>query len=113
MEYLGILEKKIGQLLESAKQDAQQLSELKKESEQLKVENSELLQQLASDDGSVKEEVVTLRKENEDLRKQIEKLEDSLLARHESIEALSQEKELTRMAVDDLIKDIDSIVGSE
>ncbi len=113
MEYLGVLEKKIGLLLENAKQNAFKLSELTQECEQLKEENSELLKQFVSDDGSVKEEAAGLRKENEGLRKQIEKLEDSLLARGESLEALSQEKELTRMAVDDLIKDIDSIVGSE
>ena len=43
----------------------------------------------------------------------IEKLEDSLLTRHQNIEELSTERELTKMAVDDLIKSIDTIVNRE
>ena len=51
--------------------------------------------------------------EKKQLCEQIEKLEDSLLTRHQNIEELSTERELTKMAVDDLIKSIDTIVNRE
>lgn len=51
-----------------------------------------------------------LKKSNDDLKMQLEKLETSLVSETKDLEELSQEKVMTKMVVDDLIKSIDSLV---
>lgn len=85
MEVLGVLEKKLADLVELAKR-------LKDKSEQLQEKNTALAQ------------------ENVQLHERIETLETSLL---NDKEELYQEKELTKLVVDGLIKSIDSLVENE
>ena len=113
MEQFGVLEKKLMMLIESKKKDAVRMSELCIELEMSKEENLKMREQLASVKQSSGDEFTRLMEENEQLRKQVEKLEDTLLVRHQSIEGLNQERELTKMAVDDLIKSIDILVEHE
>lgn len=113
MEQLSVLEKKLAALIESKKSDLGKIQELSFEVEQLKEENSKLREQLDAREKSADLELQQAREENGALRSHIEKLEDSLLVRHQNIEAMNQERELAKMAVEDLIKDIDSIVGNE
>ena len=113
MEQLSVLEKKLAALIESKKSDLGKIQELSFEIEQLKEENAKLREQLDARQKSSETELQNMRDENAALCSQIEKLEDSLLVRHQNLEAMNQERELAKMAVEDLIKDIDSIVGSE
>lgn len=85
MEVLGLLEKKIEGLVLLTKK-------LQEEKDHLALENKEL------------------RDLNESLREQMVSLEDSLL---KSSEGLSEEKKLTKMVVDGLIKSIDSLIENE
>jgi len=55
-------------------------------------------------------ENVKLSAENVQLTAKLETMENSMLSDIKRIEELDQEKALTRMVVDDLIKDIDSLV---
>lgn len=61
----------------------------------------------------LKEENNKLAEENARFKEQNEALENSLLKNNKNIDDLNQEKTLTRMVVDDLIKNIDSLVSSE
>ena len=85
MEGLQILEQKIAALIESKRQDLSVISDLKAENERLSVENMKL-------------------------KEQTEKIEHSMLSSHQGFESLHQERELTKMVVDDLIKSIDILV---
>lgn len=85
MDALGVLEQKIAALIESNKTDLTCIKDLR-----LTVER--------------------LQEENKQLKEQLEKLENSLLVRHQSVEELHQEKVLTKMVLDDLIKSIDLLV---
>ncbi len=109
MEQLGVLEKKLMLLIESKKQDVQRIADLASEVDQLKEEKVVLSDQFAQE----KEMVLHFQEENTSLRSQIEKLEDTLLVRHQNVEGLNQERELTKMAVDDLIKSIDVLFEAE
>lgn len=51
--------------------------------------------------------------ENEMLKNQLMKVESSLVSEIKELEELSQEKMMTRMIVDDLIKSIDSLVDQK
>jgi len=82
---LGVLEKKLADLVELAKR-------LKEQNDDLRAKNSSLVQ------------------ENLSFQERVESLELSLLKDKED---LSQEKELTKMVVDGLIKSIDSLVENE
>lgn len=113
MEHLSILEKKIALLIENKKNDARRLQDLEAEAEISREENVRLSALLEENRLTTGEEIAKLRETNAHLCAQIEKLEDTLLVRHQNVEALNQERELTKMAVDDLIKDIDSIVNNE
>lgn len=113
MEQLGVLEKKLAALIESKKNDIARIQELSFEIEQLKEDNVRLHEQLEARVQTSESELQKVLEENTALRGQVEKLEDSLLVRHQNIEAMNQERELAKMAVEDLIKDIDSIVGNE
>lgn len=92
MEALGLLEEKVKGLVEF-------VGKLKCENAKLKTENSRLIS------------------ENAELLSQIRKFEskmestaDSILEQNRNLEELSQEKEFTKIAVDDLIKNIDCFV---
>ncbi len=54
-----------------------------------------------------------LEEENQILKHQLMKTESSLVAETRDLEELSQEKMMTRMIVDDLIKSIDSLVDQK
>lgn len=79
---LGILEQKINALLESKRSDVELIKALKSEALRLVEENSQL-------------------------RSQIDALEKTVLARHSNFEEANQERELMKMAVDELIRSID------
>lgn len=55
----------------------------------------------------------TLQEENQMLKHQLMKTESSLVAETKDLEELSQEKMITRLLVDDLIKSIDSLVDQK
>ena len=57
-----------------------------------------------------KQEILTLSEENTKLKEKIDNLETALLSEQSD---LDEEKELTKLVVDGLIKDIDSLVSSE
>ena len=52
----------------------------------------------------------TLQEENQMLKNQLMKAESSLVSETKDLEELSQEKMMTKMILDDLIKSIDSLV---
>jgi len=55
----------------------------------------------------------SLQEENQMLKHQLMKSESSLVAETKDLEELSQEKMMTKMIVDDLIKSIDSLVDQK
>lgn len=55
----------------------------------------------------------TFQEENQMLKHQLMKTESSLVSETKDLEELSQEKMMTRMIVDDLIKSIDSLVDQK
>ena len=54
-----------------------------------------------------------LQEENQMLKHQLMKTETSLVAETKDLEELSQEKMMTKMIVDDLIRSIDSLVDQK
>lgn len=113
MEHLSVLEKKIALLIESKKNDARRLQDVTSELETFREESVRLAAQLEELKKTSESERIKLLEENARLNARAEKLEDTILTGKQNVEALSQERELTKMAVDDLIKDIDSIVNPE
>lgn len=73
----------------------QKFASLVKLTSELKTENSKLIE------------------ENLRLKENVETLEHSLLKNHQNLEELQQEKAMTKMVVDDLLKNIDSLVNNE
>lgn len=61
----------------------------------------------------LKNEKELLVKENNLLKEQNEALENSLLQNNQNIDDLNTEKSATKMLVDDLIKNIDTLVSSD
>ncbi len=55
----------------------------------------------------------SLEEENQMLKHQLMRTESSLVAETKDLEELSQEKMMTKMIVDDLIKSIDSLVDQK
>lgn len=109
MEALGILEKKISVLLDIVKKLKIQNSGLKSECEQLKAEGAQLTREkakLSADNAALSEEV-------DQLVTELESLEKTVHVNDKSLDALNQEKSETKLFIDDLIKDIDSLVKSE
>lgn len=62
---------------------------------------------------TLRKENVTLTKENKTLQEQLKALEGSLVSETKDLEELSQEKIMTKMAVDDLLKSIDELVDQK
>lgn len=112
MEQFGALEKKLSLLIESKKSDMQQISKLSIDIENYKQECLILRDQLEQLNNDLSQ-LAAVTEENIELRLQIEKLQETLLIRHQSIDGLNQERELTKMAVDDLIKSIDILIEPE
>jgi len=109
METLGVLESKISALLNLIKKMKAENIGLKKECGRLKTESAQLTKektQLGADNAVLKEDVKRLTKK-------LETIEESTLANDKSLNLLSQEKEEAKLFIDDLIKDIDSLVKSE
>lgn len=89
MEVLRVLEEKIAQLIESKKLDRETLERLKNENE-------------------------FLRQDNLRLTSAIDRLENDALAMvTESSQELKQEREITKIAVDELIHNIDALLDKE
>lgn len=59
---------------------------------------------------SLREENAELAHQNKDLHAQLKALEGSLVSETKDLEELSQEKIMTKMAVDDLLKSIDQLI---
>jgi len=55
----------------------------------------------------------SLEEENQMLKHQLMKTENSLVAESKDLEELNQEKMMTKMIVDDLIRSIDSLVDQK
>jgi len=109
METLTVLESKISVLLGLVKKLKAENTGLKKECGRLKTESAQLAQektQLGADNAVLKEDVKRLTKK-------LETTQESVQANDKSLDLLSQEKEETKVFIDDLIKDIDSLVKSE
>jgi|ERR1700733_2645989 predicted nuclease with TOPRIM domain len=95
MDALKILEEKITSLVEL-------INKLKTENAELKTENANLAQELAQ-----------VGEENSQLSSKLLAVEGSLQKDSHRLDELKQEKELTRIVVDDLIKSLDSLVESQ
>lgn len=109
MEALNILENKIVTLLELVKRLKTENSDLKKESEKLGLESARLTEEkarLCADNAALNEQIQQLMSE-------LDAIEKSVFARDKSVETLNLERAETKMLIDDLIKDIDSLVESE
>lgn len=61
----------------------------------------------------LKAENAKLAEQNAQLKQQLEVLENSVLSRHQNLEELGQERALTKLMVDDLIKNIDLLIEQE
>ena len=70
----------------------------------------ERLQQAKQESARLSAEVARYTAENEQLSAKIKALEDALMVDTDRIDKLDQEKAITKMVVDDLIKNIDSLV---
>lgn len=109
MEALNILENKIVTLLELVKVLKAENSTLKKECEQLGLASTRLME----DEAKIREENAALREHVEQLMNELDAVEKAVFARDKNVETLNQEKAETKLLIDDLIKDIDSLVESE
>ncbi len=88
MEVLRVLEEKIAQLIQKKREDAEQISLLKAQ-------------------------VKSLEDERERFLEERQKLEETLLLRSSKDAELDEEREIARMAVDELIQNIDSVLEQE
>jgi len=67
-------------------------------------------QSLQEENKTLREEYQLFQEENQMLKNQLMRAENSLVTEAKDIEELSQEKMMTKMILDDLIKSIDSLV---
>lgn len=109
MEALSVLENKISTLLGLIKRLKAENGGLKKECEQLKTESTQLTEERAK----LHDENAALHEHIEHLTNKLEAIEKSVFAHDKDVETLNQEKAETKLLIDDLIKDIDSLVKSE
>lgn len=61
----------------------------------------------------LRSEKAKLQEENESLKGQLKALETSLVSETKDLEELSQEKTMTKMAVDDLLRSIDDLIDQK
>ena len=59
---------------------------------------------------ALQEHLSCLEAENKGLRDQLEKFEEKILLGNRTVEEMGQERELTRLFVDDLMEKVDSII---
>ena len=102
MDALKVLEHKIAALAALVKDMKVHNDQLQIDKEKLSAENNEL-----------KAENARLAEEVGQLSAKIAIVEGSMVEGTEQVKAMSQEKELTKIVVDDLIKSIDSLVKRE
>jgi len=123
MDVLGVLEKKLAHLLEYTARLKSENELLAKNIEQKNIECGELqsiaqsaqseLASLRLDHTKLREECVKQHDEIITLKKNIEMFESSVMEAKTDLEDFHQEKALTKMLVDDLISNIDSLVEQE
>ncbi len=89
---LGLLEEKVIRLVDMVKASKQEILTVKQLNQVLHEANQ------------------TLQEENQMLKHQLMRAESSLVTETKDLEDLSQEKMMTKMILDDLIKSIDSLV---
>lgn len=109
MDALKVLEEKVVTLVALIKDLQSQKNGLQKKYDKLQ-DQSEML---AVKNEDLKAENAKLAEENAQLAAKLEGLEGSVIQGSEQIKELSKEKELTKVVVDDLIKSINDLVGSE
>jgi len=102
MEVVLVLEEKIKTLIAMAKNMKENHGALQSKYDSLKDENAEL-----------KAENDKLAEGNAQLTFQLNTIEKSVLKETGHVQELTQERSMTRIALDDLIKSIDSIVENE
>ena len=102
MEVLLVLEEKIKALVAMVKDLKGQLSALQSEYDSLKTEVVEL-----------KAENAKLAEGNAQLTFQLNTIESSILKETGHVQELTEERSMTRLVLDDLIKSIDLIVENE
>ncbi|HBY06156.1 MAG: hypothetical protein UV38_C0002G0086 [candidate division TM6 bacterium GW2011_GWE2_42_60] len=88
MEVLRILEEKIAKLVQSKKQDLEFIEQLKQER-------------------------IVLLEENTRLSGEVARLEETVLMSTKNSKELDEEREMAKMAVDELIHNIDSLLEKE
>jgi len=88
VEILRVLEEKIAQLIQSKKLDLEIIEQLKREQ-------------------------LSLREENKKLSGEVTRLEEALLAQAKTREEFDEEREITKMTVDELIQNIDVLLEKE
>lgn len=123
MDVLGVLEKKLANLLEYVARLKSENELLTKNVEQKNMECAELqavahsaqseLASLKLDHTRLREECAKQQDEIIALKKNIEMFESSVMEAKTDLEDFHQEKALTKMLVDDLISSIDSLVEQE
>jgi len=96
---LSLLEEKVVRLVDL-------VQELKQAKITLQKENLILQEEIQF----MQKEVQELQEENQMLKHQLMRAENSLVSETKDLEELSQEKMMTKMIVDDLIRSIDSLV---
>ncbi len=109
MKALSVLEEKISFLLNLAKELKAENGALKEEREQLKAESARLIDEKTK----IENEKAALHKNVEQLTEELEAIKTSMLANDKSVDVLNQEKAETKLLINDLINDIDSLVESE
>jgi chromosome segregation ATPase len=109
MDALKVLEEKVTTLVALIKDLHSQNKNLQSTYEELK-KQADTLDAFNED---LKAENAKLAQENGQLIAKLDGLEGSVAQGSEQIQVLSKEKELTKVVVDDLIKSINDLVGSE
>jgi len=102
MEVIRALEEKIKALFVYAQSLKQQLALLQANNDTLTTENEEL-----------RAESIRLAENNAQLMTQLNAIENSMLVEIDQVHKLKEEHSVTRLALDDLIKSIDSLVENE
>lgn len=102
MEVLCTLEEKVKKLVAYTKNLKELLDCMQPENNSLKIENEQL-----------KAEIAKLVDANAQIATQLNSIENSMLLEAGYVNELKEERSVTRLVLDDLIKSIDSIVENE